>query len=108
MKELQYLYDEGLLSYEEFEKKKTEIADLWEQRRGDIRDNAFRAAKSVLQSLGSLMSAMQDKEISKIEERYDAQIEAAEKLGRIQPSWRNRKSRLYGRLKRSMQINNLR
>lgn len=82
MKELQYLYDEGLLSYEEFEKKKTEIADLWEQRRGDIRDNAFRAARSVLQSLGSLMSAMQDKEISKIEERYDAQIEAAQKAGK--------------------------
>lgn len=79
---LDSMYEAGLISYEQYEQQKTAITEKWENERNNIRKNAFNTAINLISSVSDLMSAMQDSEVSKVERRYDKQIEAAEKAGK--------------------------
>lgn len=79
---LDSMYEAGLISYEQYEQQKTAITEKWENQRNNIRKNAFNTAMNLISSVSDLMSAMQDSEVSKVERRYDKQIEAAEKAGK--------------------------
>lgn len=79
---LEAFHEAGIISETEYQDKLTEITRQKEEERAQIRNAALNTLGQLAGSMSQLMSAMQDSEISKIEKRYDAQIEAAQKAGK--------------------------
>lgn len=79
---LEAFHEAGIISETEYQDKLTEITRQKEEERAQIRNAALNTLGQLAGSMSQLMSAMQDSEISKIESRYDAQIEAAQKAGK--------------------------
>ncbi len=79
---LQALYDADLISYKEYQEWKTRIAEQAEERRDEITKASLQTITQAFSAASQLMQAMQDAEISKVERRYDKQIEAAKKAGK--------------------------
>lgn len=79
---LEAFHDAGIISEMEYQDKLTEINRQKEEERTQIRKTALNTISQLAGSVSQLMSAMQDSEISKIENRYDKQIEVAEKAGK--------------------------
>lgn len=79
---LEAFHDAGLISETEYQDRLTEINEEKEGERTKIRKAAMDTFTQLTGSISQLMSAMQDSEISKIESRYDKQIEAAQKAGK--------------------------
>ena len=79
---LQAMLDQGLLSYEEYQQRKTEVEQEAESQRQDIREMFMQQAGQLMSDLSSLYSAMQQQEINAVEQKYAKQIEAARKAGR--------------------------
>lgn len=79
---LEAFHDAGLISETEYQDRLTEINEEKEGERTKIRKAAMDTFTQLTGSVSQLMSAMQDSEISKIESRYDKQIEAAQKAGK--------------------------
>ena len=79
---LQALYDADLISYEEYQEWKTRIAEQAEARRNELTKASLQTISQAFSAASQLMQAMQDAEISKVEARYDKQIEAARKAGK--------------------------
>lgn len=79
---LQAMLDQGLLSYEEYQQRKTEVEQDAESRRQEIREMFMQQAGQLMGDLSSLYSAMQQQEINAVEQKYAKQIEAARKAGR--------------------------
>lgn len=82
MSVLDSMYKAGILSYEEYERTKTEIAQTWEDRRNTVRKQAYDTMMNLLQASSQLIQAMQDQELSKVQRRYDKQIKEAKKAGK--------------------------
>lgn len=79
---LQALYDADLISYEEYQEWKTRIAEQAEQRRSETTKAALQTISQAASAASQLVQSLQDAEISKVERRYDKQIEAARKAGK--------------------------
>lgn len=79
---LQSMYDQNLITAEEYQERMTEIEHEGEQRRDDIRQMFMQQASQLMGNLSSLYSAMQEEEIGKVEARYQREIESARKSGR--------------------------
>lgn len=79
---LQAMYDQDLITYEEYQENKTRLAEQYEQRRQQITQAALNVIGQVASSASQLIQALQDAEISKVESRYDKEIEAARKAGK--------------------------
>ncbi len=78
---LQSMYDQNLISAEEYQERMTEIEHEGEQRRDDIRQMFMQQASQLMGNLSSLYSTMQEEEIAKVEARYQREIESARKSG---------------------------
>jgi len=87
------MYSLDLISFEDYEKKKTEIADAEEKKRTEleeqaeqdrqnIRDAFSQQAQQLMQSTSSLFSALQSREESRVDKKYKALIAAAKKQGK--------------------------
>ena len=79
---LEAFHDAGIISELEYQDRLTEINRQKEEERAQIRKSALDTFNQLAGSVSQLMSAMQDREISNIENRYDAQIKAAQKAGK--------------------------
>lgn len=79
---LEAFHDAGIISELEYQDRLTEINRQKEEERAQIRKSALDTFNQLAGSVSQLMSSMQDREISKIENRYDAQIKAAQKAGK--------------------------
>lgn len=87
------MYSLDLISFEDYEKRKTEIADAEEKKRTEleeqaeqdrqqIRDAFAQQAQQLMQSTSSLFSALQSREESRVDKKYKALIAAAKKQGK--------------------------
>lgn len=79
---LQQMYDNDLISYQEYQDKKTQLAKQQEEQRKQIAQAAFNAIGQIAGTLSDTFTAMQDAEISKAESRYDKEISEARKAGK--------------------------
>ena len=79
---LEAFHDAGIISEMEYQDRLTELVEEKENERSVIREKSLQVFTQLTSSVSQLMSAMQSKEISDIENRYDKQIEAAEKAGK--------------------------
>ena len=79
---LEAFHDAGIISEMEYQDRLTELVEEKENERSVIREKSLQVFTQMTSSVSQLMSAMQSKEISDIENRYDKQIEAAEKAGK--------------------------
>lgn len=79
---LEAFHEAGIISEMEYQDRLTELVEEKENERSVIREKSLQVFTQMTSSVSQLMSAMQSKEISDIENRYDKQIEAAEKAGK--------------------------
>lgn len=79
---LEAFHDAGIISEMEYQDRLSEITKQKEEERTQVRKAALDTFNQLAGSVSQLMTAMQDREISKIEQRYDAQIKAAQKEGK--------------------------
>lgn len=79
---LEAFHDAGIISEMEYQDRLSEINKQKEEERAQVRKAALDTFNQLAGSVSQLMTAMQDREISKIEQRYDAQIKAAQKEGK--------------------------
>lgn len=78
---LDALHNAQLLSDQEYEQRRTEILQHAEQQRHDIRQAYFDQAQELMQSAASLFSALQQREESRVDQKYKRLIAAAKKSG---------------------------
>ena len=78
----------------------TELVEEKENERSVIREKSLQVFTQMTSSVSQLMSAMQSKEISDIENRYDKQIEAAEKAGKDTTELEEQKERAIWEVKK--------
>ena len=79
---LQAMYDADLINYEEYQNTKTQLTEAAEKRREEITKTSLDVIGQAASAASQLMQALQDAEISKIESRYDKQIEDAKAAGK--------------------------
>lgn len=79
---LQAMYDADLITYEQYLDKKRELDDDYGNDWIGKWSAGFDAASNIASTFNDLMSALQDREIKKIERKYDKQIKAAKKAGK--------------------------
>ena len=79
---LQSMYDQDLITYQEYQENKTRLAEQYEQRRQQITQAALNVIGQVASSASQLMNALQDAELSRVERKYDKEIAAAKKAGK--------------------------
>lgn len=73
------MYDADLITYEEYQAKKTRIEEEYEDERMKLVGKAFDIMGDAASTYSQLVANMQNREISKIEKKYDKQIKAAQK-----------------------------
>lgn len=76
------MYAQDLISFEQYQQRKQEIAQQSADRQKEITQMMYQEIRNTMQSVSSLFSAMQSAEVSEVESRYDKQIEAARKAGK--------------------------
>ena len=79
---LDQMYADDLVSYEEYQEEKTRIAEQQEAQRKEIAQAAMNVIGQVASSGSQLISALQDRELSQVEAKYDKEIAAAKKAGK--------------------------
>lgn len=79
---LNAFHEAGILSEQQYQDELTRILEEKEKEREQIRNAAMQTYNQVLSATSQLMQAMQDKETSKIERKYDKEIKAARKAGK--------------------------
>ncbi len=79
---LQSMYDADLITYEEYQAEKTRIEEEYEDERMKLVGKAFDIMGDAASTYSQLVANMQNREISKIEKKYDKQIKAAQKAGK--------------------------
>ena len=79
---LNQMYADDLVSFEEYQEEKTRIAEEQEERRNEIAQAAMQVVGQAASSASQLINALQDAEISKVERKYDKQIQEARKAGK--------------------------
>ena len=71
-----------LISEEQYQQKRIEITQNAEERRREIISNMSQEIGATMQTLSQLFQSLQQTELSKVQARYDKQIEAAKKAGK--------------------------
>ncbi|WP_296261748.1 phage tail tape measure protein [uncultured Phocaeicola sp.] len=79
---LNQMYADDLVSFEEYQEEKTHIAEEQEEMRKEIAQSAMQVVGQAASSASQLINALQDAEISKVERKYDKQIQEARKAGK--------------------------
>lgn len=79
---LQSMYDADLITYEEYQAKKTRIEEEYEDERMKLVGKAFDIMGDAASTYSQLVANIQNREISKIEKKYDKQIKVARKAGK--------------------------
>ena len=79
---LQRMYDEDLISYEEYQQEKTRLAEEQEQARQEIAQAAMNTIGQAAGAASQLIGALQDAELSRVQRKYDKEIAAARKAGK--------------------------
>lgn len=79
---LQQMYDADIINYEKYQQRKDELAEEHEAKRRELALQALDMISQGASTASQLVQTLQEREISKIENRYDRQIEAAEKAGK--------------------------
>ena len=79
---LQRMYDDDLIAYQEYQDKKTRISEEKEEQRYKIAQAALNVVGQAASSASQLVTALQDRELSKVEAKYDKEIAAAKKAGK--------------------------
>ena len=79
---LNQMYADDLVSFEEYQEEKSRIAEEQEERRTEIAQSAMQVVGQAASSASQLINALQDAEISKVERKYDKQIQEARKAGK--------------------------
>ena len=79
---LNQMYADDLVSFEEYQEEKTRIAEEQEEMRNEIAQSAMQVVGQAASSASQLINALQDAEISKVERKYDKQIQEARKAGK--------------------------
>ena len=79
---LNQMYADDLVSFEEYQEEKTHIAEEQEEMRKEIAQTAMQVVGQAASSASQLINALQDAEISKVERKYDKQIQEARKAGK--------------------------
>lgn len=97
---LEAFHDAGIISEMEYQDRLTELVEEKENERSGIREKSLQVFTQMTSSVSQLMSAMQSKEISDIENRYDKQIEAAEKAGKDTTELEEQKERAIWEVKK--------
>lgn len=77
MAAVQAMYDQQLITYEQFQERMTEIARNKEETRKAIMQQAFDTVNTMLSAASSYSQACSDLETARINANYDKQIEAA-------------------------------
>ena len=79
---LQRMYDQDLITYEEYQKEKTRLAEEQEQQRAEIAQAAMNTVSQAAGAASQLIGALQDAELSRVQRKYDKEIAAARKAGK--------------------------
>lgn len=77
MAAVQTMYEQQLITYEQFQERMTEIARNKEEARKAIMQQAFNMVNTMLSAASSYSQACSDLETARINANYDKQIEAA-------------------------------
>ena len=97
---LQAMYDADLINYEEYQETKTQLTEAAEQQREEITKTSLDVIGQAASAASQLIQALQDAEISKIESRYDKQIEAAKAAGKDTTKLEEQKEAAVNEVKR--------
>ena len=79
---LNQMYADDLVSFEEYQEEKTRIAEEQEEMRKEIAQSAMQVVGQAASSASQLISALQDRELSQVEAKYNKEIAAARKAGK--------------------------
>ena len=79
---LRAMYDADLINYEEYQDTKTKLTEAAERQREEITKTSLDIIGQAASAASQLIQALQDAEISKIENRYDKEIAAAKAAGK--------------------------
>lgn len=79
---LQQMYNEDIKSYEQYQEAKDRLSEQHEQKRKELAVQALDYVSQAASSASQLIQALQDAEISRVENNYDKQIDAAKKAGK--------------------------
>ena len=83
MRELnEQFYEQGRISYQQYQENLTQIAQDEEQKRIDIKQAAMDATQQLLNSASQLFSAMQQRETAAVDAKYKKLIASAKKQGK--------------------------
>lgn len=74
---IQKMYDEQLITYEDYQNKMTQIAQQKAQARQAVMQQAFDSVNQMLSAASQYSQACSDLEVARITANYDKQIEAA-------------------------------
>lgn len=97
---LQAMYDTDLINYEEYQETKTQLTEAAERQREEITKTSLDVISQATSAASQLIQALQDAEISKIESRYDKQIEAAKAAGKDTTKLEEQKEAAVNEVKR--------
>lgn len=97
---LQAMYDADLINYEEYQETKTQLTEAAERQREEITKTSLDVISQATSAASQLIQALQDAEISKIESRYDKQIEAAKAAGKDTTKLEEQKEAAVNEVKR--------
>ena len=93
------MYAQDLISFEEYQQRKQQIAQESSDRQREINNMLYQQIGATMQSVSSLFSAMQNSEIAEVENRYDKQIQAAQKAGRNTTQLEKKKEKEIAKIK---------
>ena len=97
---LKAMYDADLIIYEEYQETKTQLTEAAERQREEITKTSLDVISQATSAASQLIQALQDAEISKIESRYDKQIEAAKAAGKDTTKLEEQKEAAVNEVKR--------
>lgn len=97
---LQAMYNADLINYEEYQETKTQLTEAAERQREEITKTSLDVISQATSAASQLIQALQDAEISKIESRYDKQIEAAKAAGKDTTKLEEQKEAAVNEVKR--------
>lgn len=97
---LKAMYDADLINYEEYQETKTQLTEAAERQREEITKTSLDVISQATSAASQLIQALQDAEISKIESRYDKQIEAAKAAGKDTTKLEEQKEAAVNEVKR--------
>lgn len=79
---LKAMYDADLISYEEYQKSKTDITEEHEKLREETQKATLMVISQAASAASDMVGALMNREISQVTSRYDKEIAAARKAGK--------------------------